>query len=527
MATLPAHPNLDHLRRQARDLLRAANAGDGDAIHRLEGVSDLLNLSAAQLAVAREYGFASWPRLKTEVEERTLDLTEKAEAFLQASIGDCTGRAARMLADTPEIAVHDIATAVVLGDADRVRDELERDPELATRLDARSGWTALHAVSGSRWHRLDPARTDGLMSVARLLLDAGARLEARTVGPPRRGGGRTVLRCATASASTGAGNEPLIRLLLERGAVVEDHDLYLVAFGDDDHRCLRLLLGHTTDLAGIARMALAAPISMGDLEGVSLLLEAGADPRRYVTDDHRPGSAVCEAISAGCPTELVELLLVHGDDPNAPGPDGRSPYRLATAQGRGDLAELLRRSGAHDDATAADRLLLACLQADQADVKRQLADDPELRDRLDEVLADGIERAAETGKTTALGLMLDLGFPVDTPVGEDGGTALHAAAYSGSADIVRLLLDRGANLEARDSSWDSTPLTWAMVGSGERPGQNPGADWIATVRTLIGAGASSNDITLSPDDPKPPSPEVAQLLREYVIGDPGADSPVP
>jgi ankyrin repeat protein len=518
MATLPAHPNLDHLRRQARDLLRAASAGDGDTVRRLEGVSDRLNLSAAQLAVARAYGFASWPRLKAEVEARTLDLAEKAEAFCRASIGDWTGRAARMLAETPELAEYDFATAVVLGDAARVRSELERDPELATRTDPRSGWTALHAACGSRWHRLDPARSDGLASVAQLLLDAGARLDVRTTALPRRGGGRTALRCATASASTSASNEPLIRLLLERGAVVEDHDLYLVAFADDRHRGLRLLLDHTTGVAEIARMALAAPISTGDVEGVRLLLDAGADPRRYLTDDARPGSAVYEAFLADCPGELVELLLAHGGDPNAPGPDGRSPYRLATAQGKAELTSLLRRSGAGDDATAGDRLAFACLQADRADAQRQLANDPGLHARLDEVLGDAVARASETGNTAAIAFMLDLGFPLDARVGENGGTALHTAAYAGSADAVRLLLDRGADIEARDRSWDSTPLDWATVGSGQRSRQNPAADWIATVRTRIEAGAATNEITLAPDDPKPPSPEVAALLREHGVG---------
>jgi len=305
---------------------------------------------------------------------------------------------------------------------------------------------------------------------------------------------------------------------LERGAVVEDHDLYLVAFGTDGHRSLRLLLDHTTDLAEIARMALAAPISMGDVEGVRLLLEAGADPRRYHTDDDRPGSAVYEAISAGNPSELVELLLEHGGDASAAGPDGRSPYRLAIARGRRDVAELLRRAGAGDDATTADRLLLACLQGDQTGVERQLANDPGLRDRLAEVLGDGIVLAAETGNTDAVGRMLDLGFPVDTRVGQHGGTALHPAAYSGSADTVRFLLDRGADLEAHDSTWNSTPLTWATIGSGERPRQNPAADWIATVRTLIEAGASTHELTLSPDDPKPPSPDVARLLRDHGVG---------
>jgi ankyrin repeat protein len=108
--------------------------------------------------------------------------------------------------------------------------------------------------------------------------------------------------------------------------------------------------------------------------------------------------------------------------------------------------------------------------------------------------------------------LLDLGFPIDTRA-DDGGTALHAASYAGSAPTVRLLLERGADLEAPDTSWDSTPLGWAMVGSGERPNGDPAADWVETVRTLLDAGASTESVTLSPDDPKPPSPEVAELLR--------------
>ena len=62
MADLPAKPSLDHLRRQARDLLRAAQAGDTKAAGRIRAVSDVLTLANAQLAVAREYGFASWTR---------------------------------------------------------------------------------------------------------------------------------------------------------------------------------------------------------------------------------------------------------------------------------------------------------------------------------------------------------------------------------------------------------------------------------------------------------------------------------
>ena len=110
MATLPARPNLSHLRRQARDVLRAAQAGDVSAVDRIRAVSDRLTLAAAQLAVAREYGFTSWAGLKAEVEARTMDLAQQAEAFCTASIRDWTGRAARMLAATPEIAGYSFAT---------------------------------------------------------------------------------------------------------------------------------------------------------------------------------------------------------------------------------------------------------------------------------------------------------------------------------------------------------------------------------------------------------------------------------
>ena len=57
---LPARPNLDHLRKQAKQLLQKMKLQDPDA-----------QLADAQHALAREYGFASWPRLKAHVEAET------------------------------------------------------------------------------------------------------------------------------------------------------------------------------------------------------------------------------------------------------------------------------------------------------------------------------------------------------------------------------------------------------------------------------------------------------------------------
>jgi hypothetical protein len=70
MSQLPARPDLGQLRRQARELHRAAQSGDARALSRLQDVSGRVALSAAQLAIARDYGFASWPRLRAEVARR-------------------------------------------------------------------------------------------------------------------------------------------------------------------------------------------------------------------------------------------------------------------------------------------------------------------------------------------------------------------------------------------------------------------------------------------------------------------------
>jgi hypothetical protein len=60
--------DLDQLRRQAKDLLRAARTGDAAALKRILAVETRLTLGSAQLAIAREKGFPSWPKMKAEFE---------------------------------------------------------------------------------------------------------------------------------------------------------------------------------------------------------------------------------------------------------------------------------------------------------------------------------------------------------------------------------------------------------------------------------------------------------------------------
>ncbi len=511
MPTLPAHPNLDQLRRQAKDLLRDAVTGDTRALERINIVSDELTLAAAQLALAREYGFPSWPALMHDVEARVRSLNDTVDAFLEASVGFRIGRAVRMLAETPEIAEHGIATALILGDERRVRDAFDRDPSLVRSRDPRSGWSALHAVCASRWH-VDPDRAVGLFAIAKLLIERGVDMHERTTQ-----GGWWPLRCAVISAASSMNNEPIMRLLLEHGATPDDDCLYNAGFAADPPRLLRLLIEHGADIPGLAEQALAAPISAHDTEAVRVLLDAGADPRRYRDDDGRAAAVVLAAVVAGCDLDLIELLLTHGADPDATGPDGRSPVRLATAEGRPELVELLRRSGARDDSSDLDRLLDACRRRDREGAERLLAERPRLLRELSAedsaAAASALVGTAEAGDAEAVRLMLDVGFSIESR-GDEGATALHASGYAGSAETVQALLARNADLEARDTTWDSPPLEWAIVGSGERLSRAPAPDWVATVALLLDAGASTDWITLSPDDQKSPSEDVAQLLRE-------------
>ena len=89
---------------------------------------------------------------------------------------------------------------------------------------------------------------------------------------------------------------------------------------------------------------------------------------------------------------------------------------------------------------------------------------------------------------------------------------MHSAAHAGNADMVRQLIGVGADVDGRGARFDSTPLAFATLGSGESAGQID--DWIEVVRSLVEAGASREDVWISG---KAPSEEVIDLLRGYGI----------
>jgi hypothetical protein len=86
--------NLEQLRKQAKELVKAARSGEREALDRLEGREPIL--ANAQLVLARENGYASWPALVAAAEA-------SVEAFVEAATSGRRDRADRLLAARPEI----------------------------------------------------------------------------------------------------------------------------------------------------------------------------------------------------------------------------------------------------------------------------------------------------------------------------------------------------------------------------------------------------------------------------------------
>jgi ankyrin repeat protein len=519
--SLPDRPDLAQLRRQAKELRNAAREGEPAAVarlaaHRPAGVP--VTLAAAHLVIAREHGFSSWPQLNAAVEERRMSRKQKARALVVASVSGRMDRAVRLVEADPSLATYNLWTAAALGEAAHVRALLGRDSSSAVEADPESGWSPLLVVCNSRWHQIDRDRATGLREAAELLMEAGASADTSVGRVPDFG------HCSALYAAAGLANHPeLAEMLLKRGA---DPDtpaaLYHTAFLQD-HVCLQLLLDHGARAEGAD--ALAAAISVDDVEAVRLLLDAGVDaaaplPAQALGESYEPEppvGAVRAAVEFQCGVELLDLLLQRGADPDARGQDGQSAYRLAVRQGQTEVTHRLRSCGAHDDATEIDHFLAACVRADRPEAERHLLHRPGLVDDLTDEDHKAIAHAADRGDVPAVQLMLDLGFPLNAPVGDDGATPLHAAAGAGAADLVAFLLERGADIEAEDTSWAATPLCWATVGSGFGLGHSPSADWVTTVQTLIAAGASTEGVWVTG---KPPSDEVAAVLAGHGVHPP-------
>jgi ankyrin repeat protein len=478
---LPDNPNLEHLKKQAKALLRIQQSGG--------------KLADARHQLALEYGFATWAKLKSHVEALRL---APVEALREA--------------------VRDMNPA-------RVRELIARFPQLRANIDAPLpgygfGLNALYAAV----QRSDRETID-------VLLEAGASISKRSEW---WAGGFGVLDDCDPS---------MVPFLTERGAVIDAHSAsrlgmlpklqelvaadpgLIHARGGDGQTPL-----HFASKIEIAEFLLSAGAAIDaldvDHESTPAQYMLRVDQKRHYPHDRQ--NVARFLVSRGCRTDIlmaaalgdIALVRRHLDadpacirmnvseewfpkqNPQAGGTiyiwtlgARRTAHTVARDFGHEDVFRLLMERTPEDL-----KLALACELGDTAAFREFLSLHPDAARNLTQEQQRKLPEAAQSNNTEAVQLMLTAGWPVDVP-GEMGAAALHWAGFNGNAEMARVILQFHPALELTSREYKSTALAWAIFGSGNGWRRDIG-DYTGTVRALLEAGAKvpPNAEDLEPSD---------------------------
>jgi ankyrin repeat protein len=552
---LPARPSLEQYKKQAKELVKLFRAAQSRNSSHSENVrSEIIQrvrqhprfgalseaeiartkfaLADAQFVIAREHGFESRPKFAKHVEALAsasfaASVNDPIKAFIEAAsvprdTSHSSGtleRAEAILAAHPAVAMANIYTAAILGDAAGVRKFLALDAHNTTAKGRPYGWDALTHLCFSRYLRLDRARSDDFVATARALLDAGAI--ANTGWTETDHQPQPEWESAIYGAAGLAQHAGMTRLLLERGADPNDGETPYHVPETYDNTVMRILVesGKLNDTS--MTTLLLRKTDWHDYDGIKWLLEHGADPNRRTQWGR---TALYHAVQRDNGIGIIEVLLEHGADPTlaAERPDlqqtggpGLSAVALAARRGRGDVLGLIERRGIAVELQSVERLIAACARNDSAKVRSIAEREPQL---ARELVAQGGKLLAEfagVGNTEGVRQLLDLGVDVNA-LTEDGdpyfdvaknSTALHSAAWRAWPSTVKLLLERGATVDALDAK-ARTPLMLAVracVDSYWKQRRTP-----ESVEALLEAGAS----VLSVEYPSGYA-EVDELLRAH------------
>jgi ankyrin repeat protein len=424
--------NVEQLRKQAKELVRAARAGDDAALGRLGGREPIL--ARAQLVLAREHGYPSWSALLAAAEA-------DADAFVLAATDRRRERAEAMLQARPEIE-RDPWARLVLGHEWRGDANAPGGPR---------GWSPLLYASHSVFR---PRR------LVRELLDRGADPNRRF---PTEWGETSALYGAAGVLH----DAELTRLLLEAGADPDDGESVYHSVEGETTEPLRLLLEHGAAVRGTN--ALPHALDFDRVEPLRTLLEHGADPNE--------GPWIARAVRRRRRPEFVRLLARHGADLDAP--EGiRTGYQHAVVRGYNEVARTLADLGASTELDPTDALVAGFARGE-----RTAADLP---GELDADQQDVVISAAMHGRIEEVVDAFGPGYRGSAD-GSPVGTLLHHAGWYGNSEATRLLLARGADPLATTSDEYATPAAWAALGSSWW--RSPGFDYVGVMEQLVAAGA--------------------------------------
>jgi hypothetical protein len=326
---LPSNPNLDHLKYQAKDLLKDRSAHSPEVAQRIrefhprfrratdaEIFVAQLRLSDAQLTIAREYGFPSWARLKRHIEKPML--SNRLDLPHQERIENATFRRAVELLDA--------------NDAAGLRAQLNQHPDLVHQRVVFEGGNYFREPTLLEFIAENPVRHGTLpaniVEGAKVILDAG---------PSQSALNETLMLVSTGSVPRECRVQlPLIDLLCDYGA--DPNSAVQAAALHGEFEAVNALIGRG------AQIDLPVAAALGRIADARRLLAGASGEDRH--------SALTLAADFGH-AEIVRLLLDAGEDPNRYNPVGghshTTPLHQASGRGHSDVVRLLVERGARLD----------------------------------------------------------------------------------------------------------------------------------------------------------------------------------
>ena len=478
--TLPERANLEFLTKQSKDLLRDVKAGDAIARERLRawgppGASESPKLADCQHALAREYGFTSWPKLRAHVQ--ALGATDPMEALAAALKARQPVAVAEVLRGFPSLRgrLNEPVVGGAFGATPLIVAVQQANRELVdvllangANINQRSHWWA------GGFHVLEDDH-----GLADFLIARGASLDAKSATQLGRMDDLAALVAANPQSvhlRAGDGQTPLhvaptvaiAEFLLRHGADIDARDVdhestpaqYLVRSHPDVARFLVARGAHTDILLAAA---------LGDLERVRSLLDADPESIRCtVSERYFPRRNV----HAG--GHIYTWTLGQG----------KTPHAVAREFGHEVVFRLLL-----DRSSDPLKLALACELGDEPSFAALLQARPDLAQTLGDDERRKLPFAAQNNNVEAVRMMLAAGWPVGA-VGQHGATALHWAGFHGNAAMARVILRSHPPLEAREKDYGQTPLGWTIYGSINGWHAERG-DYAGVLELLLDAGATA------------------------------------